>query len=441
MRIGTRASTIRARSHRLLAAIGCMLLALLPALGAAGHALAAGATYRTSQVVARLNPASGATIDAINATYGTSTLRQLAGSPGIYLLQTPGGKDAQLIAEAMATDLRLQFAEPNFIAQPPEADPIRIKGFGSADPAPYTGQYAASMLGLARAQAIDRGQRAIVAVIDTGVQPRHPALQAALVAGYDMLDGDAQPDDTTNGIDDDGDGLVDEAAGHGTHVAGIIHLVAPAARIMPLRAIDSDGTGDEFAIARAIDFAISHGANVINLSLGTPAESALFKDMARAATRAGAVVVAAAGNIGSSQKQYPAATSCVLAITAIGPADIKPDFANFGSWVDVAAPGVAIYSTIPQDAYAYWGGTSMATPFVAGQAALIHSLRPALNPREAAAVIVGSAQSLDAANPTYSGELGYGRVDIGASMALLAAGSPLAFGPTPLSGSCVAGDA
>ncbi|MBI3241834.1 MAG: S8 family serine peptidase [Chloroflexi bacterium] len=382
-----------------------------------GVVAAEGGGFRAGEIVIKLNPLAGATVDDINATYQTTTLKSLAPADGIYLLQTPPGKDAQILAETIELDLRLSFVELNFLGQAPEADPRGISRWGGMDAAPYSSQYAADLLGLAQAQVISRGAGVVVAVIDTGAQLDHPALAASFTAArHDFIDGDDVPDDVFSGLDGDGDGVADEAAGHGTHVAGIVHLVAPEAQIMPLRVLDTDGNGDVFTVAEAIMYAIHNGANVINLSLGTPSKSDMLKEVIRTATRNGVVVVAAAGNLNSKEPQYPAANECALSVTAVGPGSIKSDFANFSGGVDFAAPGESIYSTFPKDGYAWWSGTSMAAPFVAGQAALIHSAAPGLNVREIALLMGGVAHSLDKLNPQFDGQLGQGQADIGASL-------------------------
>jgi subtilisin family serine protease len=395
-------------------------------------------SFVVDQVVVKLDPLANTTIAAINATYGTRTRAFLPRSQGTYLLQVPSGSNAELTAAAMAEDLRLEYAEPNYIGQAPEANPRGIGGWGGTDPAPMTEQYAISMLGLPAAHSLSTGVGTIVAVLDTGVQSDHPALAASLTrVRYDFVDSDAVPEDIFEGNDNDGDGLVDEAAGHGTHVAGIIHLVAPAARIMPLRVLDSDGNGDVFTLARAIDYATLRGARVINLSLGTTARSDVLRDAISAATRQGVIVVAAAGNENSDTEQYPAADNCAVSVTAVGTTSVKSPFANFGKRVDVAAPGESIYSTFPPSGYAWWSGTSMATPFVAGQAALIRQLDPTITAARFASVIGGTAYSLDTLNGRYDGMLGQGRINIGASLRALATGRVPASSGGMISSSCV----
>lgn len=383
----------------------------------ARHVLAQGGRYKSGEVIVQLNPLLGATIDDINATYGTTTLKSLDLVANVYLLAIPSGDDAQIMAEDMGLDTRLTFSEPNFIAHAPEANPRGTSRWGGLDPAPYASQYAEGLINLNLASGISRGAGSVVAVLDTGIQLDHPALASSLtIIQYDFIDGDSVPEDIFSFVDSNGNGLIDEATGHGTHVAGIVHLVAPEAQIMPLRVLDSNGNGDVFMLAEAMVFAIKNGANVINLSLGTPDKSDLLKDVIREATHNNVVVIAAAGNLNSKEPQYPAADNCALSVTSVGPLGIKSDFANFDAKVDFAAPGESIYSAFPKDGYAYWSGTSMSTPFVTGQAALIHSLSPALNPQDIANIIGETSHSLDLPNPRYAGKLGMGLIDIDGSL-------------------------
>ncbi|HSL45492.1 MAG TPA: S8 family serine peptidase, partial [Anaerolineales bacterium] len=264
-----------------------------------------------------------------------------------------------------------------------------------------------------------------VAVVDTGVQLDHPALGAHMtLVQADFVDGDGIANDEPNGVDDDRDRQIDESTGHGTHVAGIALLVAPDASIMPVRVLDSDGSGNIFAVAEGILFAVENGAQVINLSLGTTEESDLLEDVIEEAAEDGVLVIAAAGNLGSRQETYPAADECALAITSVGPTDVKSRFANYGSWVDLAAPGESIYSAFPVDGYAWWSGTSMAAPFATGQAALLLGYDRSLDLEDVADLMGGTAQSLDSANSRLTSRnwLGAGKINVLSSLQTLAAG-------------------
>jgi thermitase len=406
--------------------VSLWLLSLGLLLGVGAHprrAQASDRDYRPGEIIVKINPAAGITDDDLNAELGTTTLRQLEPDSPVYLLRTPPGVDPRTLSGRLAVDQRLSLVEPNYVGRAPEVDPRGIGAWGGDDPSPLTLQSAFSQIGLAGALQISRGAGTTVAIIDTGVELDHPALAGSLRSdGYDFVDEDGVPADVADGVDQDGDGAADDAFGHGTHIAGIVHLVAPLAQIMPLRALNAEGGGDAFDIAQAIEYAISHRATVINLSLGTDTQSSLLKESVREATRAGVVVVAAAGNDASDAQRYPAANNCVIAVTAVGTSDLRSAFANYGSWVSVSAPGESIFSAFPHHGYAWWSGTSMATPFVAAQAALIRSLRPGLNIRNVGDLIGGTARSLDRLNPAFAGSLGDGRIDLAASLRSAAAG-------------------
>ncbi|MDQ5827436.1 MAG: S8 family serine peptidase, partial [Chloroflexota bacterium] len=317
---------------------------------------------------------------------------------------------------------RLLFAEPNFVAEAPEGD-ARHYAWGISDTDGTSVQYAISALGL---PCLSRGEDTTVAVIDTGAQLDHPKLVDNFegVARYDFVEYDRNPTERPVGLDADGDGLKDEMVGHGTHVAGIVNLVAPAAKIMPIKVLDSEGQGDFFTVAKAIVYAQNNKANVINLSLGSSSRSAILQQVIKDATKKDVVVAAAAGNSNSSLPHYPAAgngtvgsADGLVAVTSVDKYQKKSGYANYGTWVDIAAPGDGIRSTFPEDVYANWSGTSMATPFVSGQAALIRQVYgSSLDPKGVEYKIRSSAMSLTLQNPAYVGMLGAGHANVCASL-------------------------
>ena len=411
---------------RAMAGALVLALCLLMLSGAASRAQAdcGPGVFVPQQVIVKLNPILGATVQKINATYGSTTLEAFPGSTGAYLLSLPTGSGVTETVKQMANDPRLLYAEPNFFAQSPEGG-ARHRAFGVSDVAPTSQEYAVQALGLVSAHTISQGEGTKVAVLDTGAQLDHPALEANFedAGRYDFVEGDRNPSDRPVGRDADCDGDKDEMVGHGTHVAGIVDITAPAAKIMPLRVLDPEGYGNVFTIAKAVYFAEHNRADVINLSLGSPSRSKLLQEVIKVATAGGVLVAVAAGNSNSFVAEYPAAGNGVaasadglVAVTSVNRYDRKSDFANYGKWVDIAAPGESIRSAFPVSKYAYWSGTSMATPFVSGQAALIHAAYGSLDPAGVENRIRCSARSLLATDPIYAAMLGAGRADVCASL-------------------------
>ncbi len=334
--------------------------------------------------------------------------------------------DAALLT-AIKQDPRTRYAEPTQALRSPEGQacmaPSSVSGlpctisFYDGDPAPekFYGQPLSPIIDLAGAQTQLTGAPSLVAVIDTGIDPTHSLFATSLFSpGYDFLLNQPGAIDVGDGLDNDLDGLVDEATGHGTHIAGTIILVNPDAMIMPLRVLDSDGNGNAFAVADAIYYAVSHGAQVINLSLGMSAPSQAVSEALDLAFLMNVEVYAAAGNTGKLGAQFPASYPTVLSVTAVDKYDLKAPFATFGPTINVAAPGVDIYSAMPGEAWAWWSGTSMATAVASGVGSLVSSVEgySGDGPEE----IVDSAVPIELLNPGLAGMLGTGRIDAGATI-------------------------
>lgn len=198
----------------------------------------------------------------------------------------------------------------------------------------------------------------IVAVIDTGVDYTHPFLKDRIVSGYDFLDNDTSPNNLHF---------------HGTHIAGIIVNTTPAnVKIMPIRAINEDGKGYDSDIAQGIRFAVDNGADIINLSFGGEEFSPYLAEAIDYALSKNVPIVAAAGNDGADTKDfYPASEVKLIVVSATDQRDTIADFSNTGASIDVSAPGVAIHSSMPGQGFASMSGTSMATPFISGLAAML----------------------------------------------------------------------
>ena len=327
-------------------------------------------TFEVGEVIVRL--ATGVISETIASRYDLVAESTVLASGGIYRFASynPRAEYMDRLINNMLGDNDILWAERNFVSSlPVEGDRYKSWAWSVTEDSGYENQAAYEQINLTLAHTKYLGDGVVIAVLDTGIDLDHPALQAKVVAGWDMVDDDALPNDEGPGI----------AWGHGTHVGGIVSRVAPNSKIMPIRVLDSSGRGDAFLLAYAIEWAVDHGATVINLSLGLEEYSRVVHGAIQSATRAGVVIVSAAGNHNSDQPQYPAALPEVISVTAIDANNSKALFANYGAWVDMAAPGVGVRSTMvgtEGHGFANWSGTSMSAPFVAGAAALVRQKLP-----------------------------------------------------------------
>ena len=277
----------------------------------------------------------------------------------------------------------------------------------------------------------------VVAVIDTGVDVNHPVLQAVLLPGFDFtrnqpgasewldvsefqngyIDTNSQnqqpgyvQQSTAAVLDQSTAAVLDgpdyTAFGHGTMTSGLVHLVAPKAQILPLKAFSSNGTGYLSNIVAALYYAVQHHANVVNMSFDLASNSPSLTQAVSYANKAGVVLVAAAGNESTSAPVYPAAlNSYVVGIASTTNWDSRSTFSNYGS-VDVliAAPGENVISTFPGGTYGSASGTSFSSPLVAGSVALMLSARSSLNQTQAASALSHAIK--------LTPDLNHGRLDV-----------------------------
>ncbi len=442
-RMSTRMTERRALLPALALAVSLGSCAPLPsapdmsrAHGAARPAQATALAETATEVIAQLAP--GVWGDDVATSYGSAVLDTIP-ELNIQLLRTPDGTTASTFVHRLQLDPRVAFAEPNSQAETAEARQSTI-GFSEATRtwSDVQDQNALVRVGAAQAQMIARGDQVLVAILDTGIDLDHPVLAGSLsLPGIEPGVTVSPGDDRPQFLDTNLDGIIDGSLGHGTHVAGIVHAIAPDARLLAVRVLDSDGVGYAFDIARGLVLAVDRGASVANLSLGMPGTSLAVKAAVDFARAAGVVVVAAAGNQNSTQIDFPASYPPVLAVAGTDPNDLKAAFSDYGGAVDVAAPSVGILSTYWDGTYALWSGTSMAAPFASGIAALAYGVEGPRSPTRAAAVealVSSSAQSLVAIDPTYGSLLGSGRVSAAAAMAGFGARGGIDSPPTPDTG-------
>jgi thermitase len=299
----------------------------------------------------------------------------------------------QAILDQLLKDPAIVSAEPNFIYS---------TTYTPNDPN-QSSQWAWGVINAYQAWDVTRGSSStVVAVVDTGIQANHPDLDAKVVLGYDYIDNDNNPADGN---------------GHGTHVAGTVAAetsnstggagTCPECKVLAVRVLNNQGSGSLDVIAKGITYAANNGAKVINLSLGGPHASTM-ENAVNYAWGKGSFLACAAGNSNTSStaKAYPAAYNNCFAIASTTSWDARSSFSNYGTWVEVAAPGSDIYSTWLGSGYKTINGTSMATPHVAGLAGLLSS--KGLNNSQIKAKICSSADKISGTGSAWT----CGRINI-----------------------------
>jgi thermitase len=310
------------------------------------------------------------------------------GSTRAQLIKVPAGKELQLIA-ALSRNPAVEYAEPDELVTADTDDQYfprqyALQNIGqsftnTAGTLSVAGGTADADVDAVEAWSVTTGSGIKVAVLDSGVASDNPDIAPKVVARANFSDAATGEDNY----------------GHGTHVAGIVAAIAnntigvagvcPDCTILDAKVLNDSGSGSSSAIANGINWAVSNGAKVINMSLGLRVASRTLEAAVNNAWNQGVVIVAAAGNAGTQAKIYPGAYPNVISVAATDNTDAKASFSTYGKWVDVAAPGVNVYSTFPNHPF-YLGtqngrsmgydiasGTSMASPIVAAVAALAWS--------------------------------------------------------------------
>lgn len=439
------ASRPRITAARVLAGIACaMLLPSASQASAPGHRalhLSSHGAIRTvqtgavpGQLIVRFGPRVGAHRRATLARAAGVRLSHWLGTRGLWLVRVSGGASADRSIRALRRSPGVRWAERNHYvslnATTPD-DPLFAQDWGLDN----TGQAVQGLTGTADAdidapEAWDRttgSSNVVVAVVDTGVDYTHADLAANIWTNPGETGGGKE----SNGVDDDGNGYVDDwhgwnfglgtndpidAVGHGTHVAGTIGAAGDNGtgvagvnwnvQIMPLRVADANGTLSDAAVAAAFAYAGQMGAKVVNASLGGAYTSSA--ELAAINGAPNTLFVVSAGNSNLNIKSsaispctLPAAN--IICVGATGPSDTRASFSNYApTQVDIAAPGVNILSTLPGDQFGYYNGTSMASPHVAGVAALVFAAYPARSVTAVAAAILNGADRTSALTTSFA---------------------------------------
>ena len=390
-----------------LAAVGGALLVLLAALP-----VAASAGLRPGDAAApggRLVVIWRGPAPAQVGVAGVQEMRIGANVQRTVVVARPG--QAGQVAARLRSDPRVLMVVPDAV--------VKLLGWpadGAPDDLLYPQQHDLAQIHVPEAWSATTGDpNVVVAFIDTGVDLGHPDIDGVNVV--------APRNETFNSTD------VNDTFGHGTHTAGTVFAranneigvagIAPSASLMPIKILDGNGSGFFSDLLDGVDWARTHGADIVSMSVGSWLSSdqvAAFQPTFTAARAAGMLLVAAAGNSYTITKSYPASLAGVLSVAAVDAGNARADFSTFNSGVDIAAPGVDLLSTGITDPSGYerMSGTSMATPHVAGVAALVWSARPSLHVDELEAVLRASA--VDLGMPGRDDEYGDGLVDAQAAL-------------------------
>ncbi len=365
------------------------------------------AAHTTDLIVKVANPQ---TITMVTRAIRAQRSEPLGGQT--YLIRLPAGMPSELALAHIRSLNGVIYAVPNYerTISRTSNDPLRDQ------------QWALGTIAAYDAWDITTGGPVVIAVIDTGVDANHPELAGRVLSGFNAITG------SPNASDDNG---------HGTAVAGIIAASADNGNgivglcwgciILPIKACLSNGRCRDSSVISAIRWATDNGARIINLSLGGSSPSPALHEVVRYASERGVLIVAASGNerAEGNTPNYPAAYPETLAVGATGYGDEVTGFSNTGDFIDLVAPGVDIATTIPNNGYVLATGTSFASPFVSGAAALIMTLRPDLSNHDVRCVLAISAD--DRGAPGRDSEYGYGRLNV-----LTALQTAITYGGCPL---------
>ncbi|MBO9317494.1 MAG: peptidase S8 [Chloroflexus sp.] len=365
------------------------------------------AAHTTDLIVKVANPQ---TITMVTRAIRAQRSEPLGGQT--YLIRLPAGMPSELALAHIRSLNGVIYAVPDYerTISRTSNDPLRDQ------------QWALGTIAAYDAWDITTGGPIVIAVIDTGVDANHPELAGRVLSGFNAITG------SPNASDDNG---------HGTAVAGIIAASGDNGEgiaglcwgcvILPIKACLSNGRCRDSSVISAIRWATDNGARIINLSLGGSSPSPALHEVVRYASERGVLIVAASGNerAEGNTPNYPAAYPETLAVGATGYGDEVTGFSNTGDFIDLVAPGVDIATTIPNNGYVLATGTSFASPFVSGAAALIMTLRPDLSNHDVRCVLAISAD--DRGVPGRDSEYGYGRLNV-----LTALQTAITYGGCPL---------
>lgn len=357
-------------------------------------------SHKDGEVVIRIKPGFTAqnAAEVINAgVKKTFTIGEMK----YAVLTLVAGTTVQDALNKLEGNKAIDYVEPNFIYK---------ASIVPNDPEYSTRQYCHQRMDSEQAWNTTTGSSSVViAIVDTGVNGLHPEFTGRMTSGYDEV----------NNIPLSGNENSDDY-GHGTHVAGIaaatgnngvgVAGVDWNCRIMPIKVLDSSGSGSNDTISQGIEFAANNGANVINMSLGGKGLSKSIEDAINLANKNGVAVVASMGNSGTTSVEYPAASQGVIGVGSSNAMDEVSFYSTKGYYISVCAPGEEIISTSMEGSYVTFSGTSMASPQVAGAVSLLLAANPGWTTNQIRSQLEGTADNIMGTG--YNSSSGYGRINL-----------------------------
>lgn len=359
-------------------------------------------TYVSGQLLVKFEDGTSPTV--ANAVLERADAEPEGSVPeiGVRVVDVPAGETAEAITALKASPV-VEFVERDVSVEMLETTP---------NDSLWSSQWGPLVIGAPRGWEKTTGAPdVVVAVLDTGIDASHPDLSGSLVQGYDFSNGDSVADDDN---------------GHGTAAAAVVAArtnnalghagICWRCSLMPIKVLGADGFGTNSAVASGIVWAVDRGADVISMSLGGPGTTQTLTNAVEYAAGKGVVLVAAAGNSGSATANYPAAYPEVVSVAGMTEVGALYSWSNFGSWVQVAAPGCNTAAYLGAG-YVTFCGTSSATPVVAGLAGLLRSARPGLSKAEVEQAIRSTAVP-------FSSAVRFGRIDVHAALASVTKAPP-----------------
>jgi subtilisin family serine protease len=368
----------------------------------------------------------------VNPTEAIQSLKSNNASPDlsdIYMARYEGSTNIVTVINALLEDQQIIYAEPSYIYK---------TSFVPNDPGYVNQSYLTKVMAPQAWDILKNAANVIIGIVDSGSDLQHEDLAANIFINTA---------DPVNGIDDDGDGYIDNYYGwdfvgnsaatmlpdnnpdvtsdstdHGVHVSGIasavsnnnrgVASIAYNAKLMIVKTGADNNSRAIYKGYEGIKYAADHGAAIINCSWGGTGGGQFGQEIIDYAIAKGSLVIAAAGNDATDVPDYPASYKGVLSVASVTSTDVKSSFSNFGNYITISAPGSSIYNTLNGNKYGYKSGTSMAAPLVASAAALVKAKYPNYNGLQIGEVLRTTADPIDNLNPSFAGKMGKGRLNI-----------------------------